>query len=182
MVSSKEDFIKNIKTSGATSSNLGVQTITVVNIQKFSTESISQIPDYDLNVQRVYFLDEVHRSYNPKGSFLSNLITSDRNAILIGLTGTPLISGDFKSKEIFGDYFHKYYYNKSIADGYTLKLLREAIETKFRNEVKDILEQIETQQGTLTKRQVFAHPKFVEPLVEYIIADFKRSQVCCHLF
>lgn len=177
LVSSKDDFIKNIKTAGATASNIGTQTITVVNIQKFSTESISQIADYDLNVQRIYFLDEVHRSYNPKGSFLSNLITSDRNAVLIGLTGTPLIGGDYTSKEIFGDYFHKYYYNKSIADGYTLKLIREGIETKFRNEVKGILESIETQQGSLTKSQVFAHPKFVEPLVKYIIADFKKSRV-----
>jgi type I restriction enzyme R subunit len=177
MISSKDDFIKNIKTAGATASSIGVQTITVVNIQKFSTESISQVADYNLNVQRIYFLDEVHRSYNPRGSFLSNLITSDRNAVLIGLTGTPLITGDFKSKEIFGDYFHKYYYNKSIADGYTLRLLREAIETKFRNEVKSILQAIETQQGTLTKSEVFAHKRFVEPLVNYIITDFKKSRV-----
>lgn len=177
MVSSKDDFIKNIKTAGASAISVGTQTITVVNIQKFSTESFSSIPDYNLNIQRVYFLDEVHRSYNPKGSFLSNLISSDRDAVLIGLTGTPLISGDYKSKEIFGDYFHKYYYNKSIADGYTLKLIREGIETKFKNEVKGILESIETQQGTLTKSQVFAHPKFVVPMVRYIVDDFKKSRI-----
>jgi len=177
MISSKDDFVKNIKTAGATASSIGEQTITVVNIQKFSTESISQVADYNLNVQRIYFLDEVHRSYNPNGSFLSNLVTSDRDAVLIGLTGTPLITGDVKSKQIFGDYFHKYYYNKSIADGYTLKLLREAIETTFRNQVKGILEAIETEQGTLTKSEVFAHKKFVEPLVEYIITDFKKSRV-----
>ena len=175
-VSSKDDFIRNIKTAGATASSIGVQTITVVNIQKFSTESISQVADYNLNVQRIYFLDEVHRSYNPKGSFLSNLITSDRNAVLIGLTGTPLITGDFKSKEIFGDYFHKYYYNKSIADGYTLKLIREAIETKFRTEINQVYNEI-VKQGEFTKSEVFAHKKFVEPLVDYIIADFKKSRV-----
>ncbi len=177
MVSSKEDFIKNIKTVGATAGHTGAQTIAVVNIQKFSQESISKVSDYNLNVQRVYFLDEVHRSYNPQGSFLSNLITSDRNAVLIGLTGTPLILGEYKSKEIFGDYIHKYYYNKSIADGYTLKLIREGIETKFRNDVNNILEEIETQQGTLTRGQVFAHPKFVKPLTKYIIEDFKKSRI-----
>ena len=58
------------------------------------------LADYDVNVQRIYFLDEVHRSYNPKGSFLSNLVTSDREAVLIGLTGTPIISKDYKSKKI----------------------------------------------------------------------------------
>jgi len=176
MVSSKEDFIRNIRTAGATAGNTGAQTITVVNIQKFSAESISQSADYDLNIQRIYFLDEVHRSYNPKGSFLSNLIASDRQSVLIGLTGTPLISKDYKSKEIFGDYFHKYYYNKSIADGYTLKLLREAIETKFRAEINQVYDEI-VKQGEFTKSQIFAHQKFVEPLVEYIISDFKKSRV-----
>lgn len=176
MVSSKEDFIKNIRTAGATAGNTGAQTITVVNIQKFSAESISQSADYDLNIQRIYFLDEVHRSYNPKGSFLSNLIASDRQAVLIGLTGTPLISTDYKSKDIFGDYFHKYYYNKSNADGYTLKLLREAIETKFKAEINQVYDEI-VKQGEFTKSQIFAHQKFVEPLVEYIISDFKKSRV-----
>lgn len=176
MVSSKDDFIKNIRTAGATAGNTGAQTITVVNIQKFSAESISQSSDYDLNIQRIYFLDEVHRSYNPKGSFLSNLIASDRQAVLIGLTGTPLISQDYKSKDIFGDYFHKYYYNKSIADGYTLKLLREAIETKFRAEINQVYDEV-VKQGEFTKSQIFAHQKFVEPLIDYIISDFKKSRV-----
>ena len=30
--------------------------------------------------------------------------------------------GDFKTTDIFHEYIHKYYYNKSIADGYTLKI------------------------------------------------------------
>jgi type I restriction enzyme, R subunit len=176
LVSSKDDFIRNIKTAGATASGSGVQTITVVNIQKFSDESISKASDYSLNIQRVYFLDEVHRSYNPRGSFLASLISSDREAVLIGLTGTPLISGDYTSKEIFGNYFHKYYYNKSIADGYTLKLIREGIETKFRNEVNEVMDSIITQ-GSLTKSEVFAHPEFIEPLVKYITEDFRKSRV-----
>lgn len=179
MVSSKEDFIKNIKTAGATASSVGQQTITVVNIHKFSEESISKTADYSLNIQRVYFLDEVHRSYNPHGSFLANLVASDREAVMIGLTGTPLISGEYKSKAIFGDYIHKYYYNKSIADGYTLKLIREGIETKFRNEVNDVLEELNSMilQGSIRKNQVFSHPRFVSPLVKYIIEDFKKSRI-----
>ncbi|MBA3285143.1 MAG: type I restriction endonuclease subunit R [Nitrosopumilus sp.] len=176
MISSKEDFIKNIQTAGATASSIGTQTIAVVNIQKFSEQSISKVSDYNLNVKRIYFLDEVHRSYNPEGTFYAKLVNSDRNAIHIGLSGTPLITGDFKSKEIFGDYFHKYYYNKSIADGYTLKLIREAIETKFRTDINKVYDEI-VKQGEFTKRDVFAHKKFVEPLVHYIIADFKKSRV-----
>lgn len=34
----------------------------------------------------------------------------------------------YNSKLLFGDYTHKYYYNCSIADGYTLRLIREESE------------------------------------------------------
>ena len=44
-VNSKEDFIKNIRTIGA-ANNSGEDTITVVNIQKFSMESIARKSDY----------------------------------------------------------------------------------------------------------------------------------------
>ena len=56
---------------------------------------------------------------------LADLSQSDRNAIKIGLTGTPLLGDDYNSRTLFGDYIHKYYYNASIADGYTLRLIRE---------------------------------------------------------
>ena len=111
-VNSREDFIRNIRTIG-TANNTGEDTITVVNIQKFSTESIVRKADYDVNVQRIYFLDEAHRSYNPKGSFLANLMASDREAVMIALTGTPLIGDGYNTKDVFGEYIHKY---KSIED------------------------------------------------------------------
>ena len=175
-VNSKDNFIKNIRTIGA-ANNSGEDTITVVNIQKFSTESIARKSDYDVNVQRVYFMDEAHRSYNPKGSFLANLMASDREAIMIALTGTPLIGDGYNSKDVFGDYFHKYYYNRSIADGYTLKLIREGIKTEYRAKLQSVLDELETQKGSFKKRDVYAHPKYVAALVEYIVDDFERSRI-----
>lgn len=175
-VNSKEDFIKNIRTIGA-ANNSGEDTITVVNIQKFSTESIARKSDYDVSVQRVYFMDEAHRSYNPKGSFLANLMASDREAVMIALTGTPLIGDGYNSKDVFGDYIHKYYYNRSIADGYTLKLIREGIKTEYRAKLQSVLNELETQKGSFKKKDVYAHPKYVAALVEYIVDDFKRSRI-----
>lgn len=176
LVNSKEDFIRNIKTTGATAGNLGDHSITVVNIQKFSEESISEQSYYNVNIQRIYFLDEVHRSYNPKGSFLANLVSSDRDAVMIGLSGTPLISGEFRSKDIFGDYIHKYYYNRSIADKYTLRLLREGIETKFHADLNNIYDEL-VKKGDFKKSEVYAHKKFVGPLVKYIVNDFCKSRI-----
>ncbi len=175
-VNSKDDFIQNIRTIG-TANNTGEDTITVVNIQKFSTESIVRKADYDVNVQRVYFLDEAHRSYNPKGSFLANLMASDREAVMIALTGTPLIGEGYNTKDVFGEYIHKYYYNRSIADGYTLKLIREGIKTEYRVRLQSILESLKTQEGSFKKKDIYAHPKYVAALVDYIVEDFKRSRI-----
>lgn len=175
-VNSKEDFIKNIKTIG-TSSNSGEDSITVVNIQKFTEESVARKSDYDVDVQRIYFLDEAHRSYKPNGSFLANSMASDRDAVMIALTGTPLIGDGYNTKDVFGEYIHKYYYNRSIADGYTLKLIREGIKTEYRTKMQSILESLETEKGSLSKKDVYAHPKYVSALVEYIVEDFKHSRI-----
>ena len=125
MVNSRTEFIQDIKKASAILNSSGVQEITVVNIQKFSDESmVLESFDYDLNIQRVYFIDEAHRSYNPKGNYLVNLLRSDKDAVKIALTGTPLlgeVAKEYDSKALFGDYIHKYYYNRSIADGYTLR-------------------------------------------------------------
>lgn len=187
-INSKEDFIKNIQTTG-TSNNTGKLTITVVNIQKFSKESIVKQSDYAVNVQRVYFLDEAHRSYKPTGSFLANLLSSDREAVMIALTGTPLIgtiyddegrpvSGSkYDSKAVFGNYIHKYYYNRSIADGYTLRLIREGISTTYKKKMQAALESIEMLKGSLQKKDMYAHPAYVSPLVEYITDDFQKTRI-----
>src|SRR5690606_1468509 len=152
--------------------------ITVVNIQKFSEDAqIVTEQDYDINIQRIYFLDEVHRSYNPKGSFLANLEQSDKSAIKIGLTGTPLLGNDYNSKSLFGDYIHKYYYNASIADGYTLKLIREEIASNYKMVLENALKEIEVLQGDISKKKIFADRRFAEPMLDYIVEDFENFRL-----
>ena len=64
--------------------------VAVVNIQKFKDDSdLTDRSGYDLNRQNIYFIDEAHRSYNERGSYLPNLYQADTNAIKIALTGTP---------------------------------------------------------------------------------------------
>lgn len=183
MVNSKTEFVKDLKTVAAIHNASGEAEIAVINIQKFSEEAVALTDlSYDINIQRIYFLDEAHRSYNPKGNYLANLINSDKQAIKIALTGTPLLKQvlkDYDTRALFGEYIHKYYYNRSIADGYTLRLIREGIDTNYKMQMKEILEQIKVLQGDLAKKLVYAHPKYVEPLLDYITDDlqkFRRSE------
>jgi len=176
-INSREAFAKDIKSTSAIHNDSGKREITVVNIQKFQDDpDVVRSSDYAINLQRVYFLDEVHRSYNPQGSFLANLTESDPQAIKIGLTGTPLL-GEHTSKVLFGNYFHKYYYNASIADGYTLRLIREAIETRYKLDLAKILEEIKVLEGSQNRKLLYAHEKFVEPMLDYIVEDFGKSRI-----
>lgn len=178
IINSREAFAKDIKSTSAIHNHSGRPEITVVNIQKFQDDTdVVRPSDYNIQLQRVYFLDEVHRSYNPKGSFLANLNESDTQAIKIGLTGTPLIGDNLKSKELFGDYIHKYYYNDSIADGYTLRLIREGIETKYKLDLAKALEDIRILSGETDRKTLYAHEKFVEPMLDYIVEDFTKSRI-----
>lgn len=175
---SREDFAKDIKSTSVIHNHSGKAEITVVNIQKFKDDpNVVKNKDYNLSIQRIYFLDEVHRSYNPKGSFLANLEESDANAIKIGLTGTPLLGEDYNSKSLFGGYIHKYYYNSSIADGYTLRLIREEIETQYKLTLQQTLEEIKLLKGDANRELLYAHRKFVEPMLDYIVRDLETARI-----
>ena len=177
-IDSRDELARDIKSTSVIHNNSGKAEITVVNIQKFKDDpDVVRNSDYNVNIQRVYFMDEVHRSYNPKGSFLANLNESDPNAIKLGLTGTPLLGTDYNSRSLFGDYIHKYYYNSSIADGYTLRLIREEIETNYKLTLKEALKEIEILKGDADKKVIYAHEKFVEPMLKYIVEDFERSRI-----
>lgn len=177
-IDSREAFANDIKQTAAVHNASGQREITVVNIQKFQDDpAVIQNMDYNVNVQRVFFLDEVHRSYNPRGSFLANLEQADTSAIKIGLTGTPLLGDEYDSKSLFGGYIHKYYYNASIKDGYTLRLIREDIETSYKLNLQKTLEEIEILKGNADKKVVYAHEKFVEPMLDYIIKDFEQARI-----
>ena len=188
-IDSKEDLLNDFKYNA---SNEG---ITVVNIHKFREDTITlRDSGYNINVQKIFFIDEAHRSYDPRGSFLANLYNSDKESIKIALTGTPLIIyknhdelGDIQddsqkedsktTRNIFGEYIHKYYYNDSIRDGYTLKLLREEIETSYKEKVRGIISDIKVQTGNISKKDLYAHKRFVSPMLQYITNDFIKSRI-----
>ncbi len=182
-VNSKADFIQDLQIVGAIHNDSGKPEITVVNIQKFSEDAtVLKDLNYDINVQRIYFLDEAHRSYNPKGNYLANLINSDKNAIKIALTGTPLlkeVAKEYDSKLLFGNYIHKYYYNMSIADGYTLRLIREQIEGNFKMQMQNVIDEIKILRGDISAKDIYKNTKFAAPLLDYICDDlikFRRDQ------
>lgn len=175
-INSREDFSKNIKSPvivpDIAEEGRYKETMNVVNIQKF-TEDSTVDRGISKRIQRIYFLDEVHRSYKPKGTFLANLLGADPDGTFIGLTGTPILKEEFKTTDLFDDYIHKYYYNKSIADGYTLKIKKENISTEFKATMRGILKIKEGKEISPKKWETITkQPAFIDELCRYIVKDF----------
>ena len=171
----KADFSKELnKTLKKNSDDDSIGEFVIVNIQKFE-EAIPQAQNaYDANVQRVFFIDEAHRSYALKGTYFKNLILCDPNAIFVALTGTPLLSKKERSNLKFGDYIHKYFYDKSIADGYTLRIKKEKIDTVVKTEIKNNLEM---EDPDINSADVYESTPYIDYLGKWIDKDFNNFRI-----
>ncbi len=208
----KEDLSQKLKNSSVFEGPQGNDEIIVVNIQKFKAPNEEKAPNEDpssapkeiisktelqesiqnsRNLQRVFIIDEAHRSYDPKGCFYANLIECDKTAIKIALTGTPLLEDnaqDKATKKTFGNYLHTYSYTESIKDRHTLKLQLESIEKSYKEKLQKIYrllqESITIEDVEVKKEFIFNHERYIKEMLYYIIRDllnFRRVNNDEHL-
>lgn len=179
---SKAELMEQFRENNSLHGPSGKPEITVVNIQRFAEDKEKvRIAAYATNLQRIFIIDEAHRGYNPKGSFLANLFDADKDSIKIALTGTPLLKAERASWKIFGNYLHTYYYDKSIQDGYTLKIIREDIETSYKEKLQAVYDDLDklVLKKDVKKSDIVEHDVYVKELLRYIINDlnqFRQSQ------
>ena len=179
---SKAELMEQFRENNSLHGSSGKSEITVVNIQRFAEDKEKvRIAAYATNLQRIFIIDEAHRGYNPKGSFLANLFDADKDSIKIALTGTPLLKAERAYWKIFGNYLHTYYYDKSIQDGYTLKIIREDIETSYKEKLQAVYDDLDklVLKKDVKKSDIVEHDVYVKELLRYIINDlnqFRQSQ------
>src|SRR5260221_1197151 len=92
-------------------------------IQKFHTEPGTTYPALSPRSDIIVITDEGHRSQYTQLAL--NMRTALPNAAFIAFTGTPLIVGEEKTREVFGDYVSVYNFQQSIEDGTTVPLYYE---------------------------------------------------------
>jgi type I restriction enzyme R subunit len=93
----------------------------------------------------IVLTDEAHRSQYD--TLALNMRASLPNAMFLAFTGTPLISGEERTREVFGDYVSIYDFQQSVEDGATVPLFYEnrtpELRLKNPNLNEDIYELIE---------------------------------------
>jgi type I restriction enzyme R subunit len=115
-------------------------------IHKFRTERGAVYPLVSERSDIVVITDEAHRTqYDVLALNMRNALP---NAAFLGFTGTPLMVGEEKTREVFGDYVSIYDFGASIRDGATVPLYYEnripelqLANESFEDDLNDILEQ-----------------------------------------
>lgn len=117
-------------------------------IQKFGTKKGQKYPKLSDRDDIIVMTDEAHRSqYDTLALNMRNALP---NAAFIGFTGTPLMAGEERTKEVFGDYVSIYNFRQSIEDGATVPLFYEKripelqlSNENFKEELEDLIDQAE---------------------------------------
>ncbi|MAY43515.1 MAG: DEAD/DEAH box helicase [Oceanospirillaceae bacterium] len=92
-------------------------------IQKFKGDEKGDYPILSKRDDIIVITDEAHRSQYD--SLAMNMRKAMPNASFMAFTGTPLLSGEEKTREVFGDYVSTYNFSDAVDDGATLPLYYE---------------------------------------------------------
>ncbi|HEY2708605.1 MAG TPA: type I restriction endonuclease subunit R [Caulobacteraceae bacterium] len=104
-------------------------------IQKFGTAKGETYPLLSERSDIIVIADEAHRTQYDV--LAANMRRTLPNAAFIGFTGTPLMAGEEKTRDVFGSYVSTYTYQQSTEDGATVPLFYEnrIPEVQLDNEV-----------------------------------------------
>ena len=119
-------------------------------IQKFRLDKAEvqrgeKYPTLSLREDVIVMTDEAHRSQYD--IFAGNMRSALPQAAFIGFTGTPLMDGEEKTREVFGDYVSVYNFSDAVDDGATVPLYYEnripelqLTNEDFQEEMEEVLD------------------------------------------
>ena len=154
-------------------------------IQKFQTNDDAPHPVLSDNSSIIVITDESHRSQYD--TLALNMRTALPNAGFIAFTGTPLIAGEERTREVFGEYVSIYDFKQSVEDGATVPLYyenrvprMELTNEHLNEDLEGILEEVEldeTQESRLAQEftiqyNVITREERLEAIAEDIVSHF----------
>jgi type I restriction enzyme R subunit len=134
-------------------------------IHKFKTEHGEQYPKLSNRSDIIVMTDEAHRTQYD--ILAGNMRDALPNAAFLGFTGTPLIVGEEKTRETFGDYVSIYNFSQSVDDNATVPLYYEnripelqLINESFDEDILKILEEAELDTAQEEKLERYLSKKY----------------------
>lgn len=109
----------------------------------------------------IVLTDEAHRSQYD--TLALNMRAALPKALFLAFTGTPLIAGEERTKEVFGDYVSIYDFQQSVEDGATVPLFYEnrtpelqLVNPDLNDDIYDLIEaaELDPEQETKLEREL----------------------------
>ncbi len=154
-------------------------------IQKFYTERGQVYPALSQRSDIIVLTDEAHRSqYDVLALNMRNALP---NAAFLAFTGTPLMTDEQRTRQVFGDYVSVYNFKQSIDDRATVPLYYEnripelqLANDHLNTDMQDLLEQAELdddQQSRLEREfsrayQLITREERLEKIAEDLVLHF----------
>ena len=110
-------------------------------IHKFGTEAGEAMPVLSDRADIIVITDEAHRSQYAQ--LAANMRAALPNAAFIGFTGTPLMAGEERTREVFGDYVSIYNFAQSVADGATVPLFYDPRQPELHLAKEDLRDELQ---------------------------------------
>jgi type I restriction enzyme R subunit len=160
-------------------------------IHKFHTEKGQNYPKLSDRSDIIVIMDEAHRTqYDILALNMRNALP---NAAFIGFTGTPLMVGEEKTRQVFGDYVSIYNFRQSVEDGTTVPLYYEncipalqLTNVDLNADMEELIEDVELNEGQQRRLehefareyQLITRDERLEKIAEDIVAHFmSRGQM-----
>ena len=148
-------------------------------IQKFKGDEKGNYPVLSERDDIIVITDEAHRSQYD--SLAMNMRNAMPNASFMAFTGTPLLAGEAKTQEVFGDYISIYNFADAVDDGATLPLYYEnrvpevsVSSDTIGDDIADILDQAD-----LTEEQEARLESEFSKAYHIITRDRSARDYCC---
>lgn len=110
------------------------------------------------------------------------------NACMIAFTGTPIDKKDRSTREVFGDYLHRYLIDQAVKDGATVPIYYEMRDAQLRIDGRDLERDIRTtfpelsdeeieklKRGMRLQEKLAGAPVRVEAIAKDILAHYRST-------
>jgi type I restriction enzyme, R subunit len=97
-------------------------------------------------------VDEAHRTQY--GALAARMRAGLPNACMLAFTGTPIDKKDRSTREVFGDYLHRYLIDQAVKDGVTVPIYYEMRDARLRIEGRELEKDIREAFPELTDDEI----------------------------
>lgn len=131
-------------------------------------------------------VDEAHRTQY--GALAARMRAGLPNACMVAFTGTPIDKKDRSTREVFGDYLHRYLIDQAVKDGATVPIYYEMRDAQLRIDGRDLErdiratfpelsdEEIEKlKRGMRLQEKLAGAPVRVEAIAKDILAHYRST-------